>query len=288
MNTLPINTLSVNTLPLIVEPAELHANLSAANSPADKLLIVDLCSAEKYQAGHIPGAVHLNTADLIAGTKPAPGLLPTAEQLAVVFSRMGLTPEKHIVCYDDEGGPWAGRLIWTLDVIGHKHYSFLNGGKTAWLADGLPLQVEDHIPQVAPLQQLTFDPQYIAEADEIVAHLDDKSFLVWDARGFDEYTGDKAVSARGGHIPGAIHCEWTELLDKNRALRLRADLASYLQQKGITPDKNIVTHCQTHRRSGLTYLAAKSLGYQNIRAYPGSWSEWGNADNFPVNTGANP
>lgn len=278
-----MNTLPINTLPLIIEPSELHANLSAAN-----LLLVDLCSAEKYHAGHIPGAVHLNTADLIAGTKPAPGLLPTTAQLSAVFSRLGLTPDMHVVCYDDEGGPWAGRLIWTLDVIGHKHYSFLDGGKTAWLADGLPLQVEENIPQIAPLRQLVFDTNYIAEADEILAHLDDKNFLLWDVRALDEYTGEKAVSARGGHIPGAIHCEWTELLDKNRALRLRTDLANYLQQKGITPDKNIVTHCQTHRRSGLTYIAAKSLGYQNIRAYPGSWSEWGNATHLPVNTGATP
>jgi len=273
----------MSIFPFIVEPAELQANLSAEN-----LLIVDLCSAEKYHAGHIPHAVHLNTADLIAGTKPAPGVLPTAEQLSVVFARIGLTPDTHLVCYDDEGGPWAGRLIWTLDVIGHNKYSFLNGGKTAWLADGFPLQVEENVPQPAPLRQFAFDARYIAEADEILAHMDDKKFLVWDVRAVAEYTGEKALSARGGHSPGAIHCEWTELLDANRALRLRTDLASYLRQKGITPDKNIVTHCQTHRRSGLTYVAAKSLGYQTIRAYPGSWSEWGNTTHLPVNAGATP
>jgi thiosulfate/3-mercaptopyruvate sulfurtransferase len=272
----------MNKLPLIIEPAELHAQLMDP-----RLLIVDLCSAEKYHAGHIPAAVHLNTADLIAGTKPAPGVLPTAEQLSAVFARIGLTPDTHLVCYDDEGGPWAGRLIWTLDVIGHKNYSFLNGGKTAWLADGLPLQVEENISQPAALRQFAFDVRYIAEADEILAHLDDSNFLVWDVRAADEYTGVKALAARGGHIPGATHCEWIELLDAERALRLRTDLASYLQKKGITADKNIVTHCQTHRRSGLTYVAAKSLGYPNIRAYPGSWSEWGNTDHLPVNTGEN-
>ncbi|HSC74838.1 MAG TPA: rhodanese-like domain-containing protein [Pseudomonadales bacterium] len=273
----------MNTLPLIIEPSELHTNLAIAN-----LLIVDLCNAEKYHAGHIPGAIHVNTADLIAGSKPAPGLLPTAEQLSAVFSRIGLTPDTHVVCYDDEGGPWAGRLIWTLDVIGHKNYSFLNGGKTAWVADGFPLQTKENFPQSAPLRQLNIDKHFIADAEEILAQLGEKNFLVWDVRSLDEYTGEKAFSARGGHIPGAIHCEWTTLLDANRALRLRTDLADYLQEKGITPDKNIVTHCQTHRRSGLTYLAAKSLGYRNIRAYPGSWSEWGNADNLPVKNGALP
>lgn len=273
----------MSLFPFIVEPAELQANLAAEN-----LLVVDLCSAEKYRDGHIPGAVHLNTAELVTGTKPAPGMLPTAEQLSALFARIGLTPEKHIVCYDDEGGPWAGRLIWTLDIIGHKKYSFLNGGKTAWLADGLPLQAGENIPLAAPLRPLTLDARFSADADDVLAHLDDKNFLVWDARSLDEYSGAKAFSARGGHIPGAVHCEWTELLDANRALRLRSDLASYLQQKGITPDKNVVTHCQTHRRSGLTYLAARSLGYPNIRAYPGSWSEWGNTDVYPVKTKISP
>jgi thiosulfate/3-mercaptopyruvate sulfurtransferase len=271
-----------NPLPLIIEPAELAA------LPDNDLLLVDLCSIDKYREGHIPGAVHLHTAELIAGTKPAPGLLPAPEQLAALFARIGLTPDKHVVCYDDEGGPWAGRLIWTFDVIGHRKYSFLNGGKTAWIADGLPLESGENLPIPAPLQSLTFDARYIADAAAILAALGDEKYLVWDARGRDEYTGEKALSARGGHIPGAIHCEWTELLDKDRALRLRKDLASYLQQKGITPDKHIVTHCQTHRRSGLTYLAAKSLGYLNIRAYPGSWSEWGNNETLPANTGANP
>jgi thiosulfate/3-mercaptopyruvate sulfurtransferase len=270
-------------LPLIIEPSELYANRSAS-----QVLIVDLCSADKYRDGHIPGAVHLNTAELIVGTKPAPGLLPSAEQLSASFARIGLTPDTHIVCYDDEGGPWAGRLIWTLDVIGHQHYSFLNGGKTAWLADGLPMETGENIAQSAMPMVCDFDKHFIAEKDDILDHLDDKNFLVWDARGLDEYTGVKAVSARGGHIPGAVHCEWTELLDKNRALRLRVDLADYLREKGIMPDKDIVTHCQTHRRSGLTYVAAKSLGYPNIRAYPGSWSEWGNAENLPVTTGAFP
>lgn len=270
-------------LPLIVEPSQLHAARST-----DHLLIVDLCSADKYREGHIPGAVHLDTAGLIAGTKPAPGLLPAVEQLSGLFSRIGLTPDTHVVCYDDEGGPWAGRLIWTLDVIGHRRYSFLNGGKTAWLADGLPLETVANTPGITTPVAYVFNHRFIAEAEEILAHLNDKTFLIWDARGLDEYTGEKAVSARGGHIPGAVHCEWTTLLDKNRGLRLRSDLADFLREKGITPDKNIVTHCQTHRRSGLTYIAAKSLGYPRIRAYPGSWSEWGNTGSLPVHTGAIP
>lgn len=253
-----------------------------------KLLIVDLCSAEKYREGHISHAVHLDTARLMAGGKPAPGLLPPLESLSTLFAQIGLSPETHVVCYDDEGGPWAGRFIWTLDVIGHQYYSYLNGGKTAWLADGFALQTEENVPKPAVPRALTVDTQYLATYEDILARIDNADFLVWDARSQEEYTGSKNLAARGGHIPRAVHCEWTELLDKEKGLRLRADLAQYLQQKNITPDKKIVTHCHTHRRSGLTYLAAKSLGYQNIAAYPGSWSEWGNNDNLPVHIGEHP
>lgn len=270
-------------LPLILEPADLHAQRANPD-----LLIVDLCSADKYREGHIPGAVHLNTAELILGEKPAPGQLPSPEKLAAALAAIGLTPDSHVVCYDDEGGPWAGRLIWTLDVIGHRKYSFLNGGKTAWLAEGFPLQSGEMAPQATPLRALSYDKTFIASAEDIAASLNQDNFLVWDARAHDEYTGAKALSARGGHIPGARHCEWTTLLDPARGLRLRTDLAGFLAQQGITPDKNIVTHCHTHRRSGLTYIAAKSLGYPQLRAYPGSWSEWGNRDDLPVQQGENP
>lgn len=270
------------TLPLLIEPLTLHTHLY---DPA--LRLIDLCSQEVYLAGHLPGAIHLPTAALISGTPPAVGTLPPPAQLAATLAAVGLTPHTHIVCYDDEAGLWAGRLAWTLDVIGHRRYSVLNGGKIAWCAEGRPLTTE--IPCVArSTVSLRYDPQQQVHAAELRQRAQDPALLVWDARSHDEYTGTKAVSARGGHIPGAIHCEWTTLLDPARQMRLRTDLAHHLQQRGITPDHDIVTHCQTHRRSGLTYLAARTLGYPRVRAYAGSWADWGNRHDLPVHTGDQP
>jgi len=265
-----------NLLPLIVEAEQLAAHLDDKH-----LLIVDLSSEQVYQQGHIPGALHVNTAELILGEKPAPGLLPPVEKLEKLFSRLGLTPDTHVVAYDDEGGAWPGRFLWTLDIIGHTRYSWLNGGITSWRAHRLP---EEAIvrQRTATDVHVAINFSAIATTEDILHMLGTKDFLVWDARSPEEYRGEKVLSLKGGHIPGAVHGEWTSLLDANDNLRLRADVADYLKQRGITPDKHIVTHCQTHRRSGLTWLVAKSLGYTDVRAYPGSWSEWGNRSDTPV------
>ena len=269
------------SLPLIIEAGELYACLQGQSPRPADLLIVDLSGEAAYQHSHIPGAIHVASSELILGSKPAPGLLPPVDQLNALFSRLGLTPETHVVCYDDEGGAWSGRFIWTLDVIGHRHASYLNGGIHSWRAAGLP-EEQTRPSRKATTVNITLDTTALATTEDILQELNSKQLLVWDARSAEEYRGEKVLSKRGGHIPGAIHCEWTELLDTNDHLRIRADVAAYLQQRGITADKRIVTHCQTHRRSGLTYLVMKSLGYPHIRAYPGSWSEWGNRPDTPI------
>jgi len=263
-------------LPILIEASELQLHLKDR-----QLLIVDLCNEDAYLRGHILGAVHVNKNDLILGEKPAAGLLPAIDKLNTLFSNLGLTPDTHVVCYDNDGGDWSGRFIWTLDVIGHKYYSYLNGGIRSWRAAQLPEETMVRHRQYLPLK-LTVHHEPIATTEDILRELKGKELLVWDARSAEEYRGEKLFSQRGGHIPGAIHCEWTSLLDQQDHLRIRKDVASFLNSLGITTDKHIVTHCQTHRRSGLTYLVAKILGYPHVRGYPGSWSEWGNRNDTPV------
>ena len=105
---------------------------------------------------------------------------------------------------------------------------------------------------------------------------------IWDARGPLEYSGEKVLAAKGGHIPGAVNFEWTAGMDPARNLRIRRDMPQILEDLGLTRDKEIITHCQTHHRSGFTYLVAKALGYPRVKGYAGSWGEWGNHPDTPV------
>ena len=247
------------------------------------LLLWDLGSEASYREGHVPGANHVPPAAIIDGRPPAPGRLPEAARLETLFGALGLAADRHVVVYDDEGGGWAGRMIWTLEIVGHRHWSYLNGGIHAWRAGGQALQREIAFAKPTVFEA-SFDFRARARLEDISARLGDDDFVPWDARSAAEYSGQSVRAARGGHIPGARHCEWTSLMDPQRQLRLQElpDIAARLRELGLVPEAEIVTYCHTHHRSGLTWLAARLLNYPRIRAYDGSWSEWGNSSDTPV------
>lgn len=272
-----------NNLPLIMEPEALEAILSGENTAfaAERLMIIDLGNPRLYQQAHVPGAISVQPHRLMAGTLPARGKLPPLNQLEALFSELGFTGNEHFVVYDDEGGGWAGRFIWTLDVMGHRQYSYLNGGIHAWWKEGHP--VESGTNQRTPsVVSLTMDDRVMASSDFILGTLADPEFVIWDARSAEEFSGEKVMAQRAGHIPGAINFEWTRAMDPEKNYRIRQGLLQELAALGITRDKHIITHCQAHHRSGFTYLVAKALGFNQIRAYDGSWSEWGNLPHTPV------
>ncbi len=266
------------SLPLLLEPDELAVRLDTPD-----LLVVDLSKATTYAQYHVPGAVHLEYALMNHARPPALGLLPDDMQLGRVFSSIGLTPATHVVAYDDEGGGKAARLLWTLDVLGHTHASLLNGGLHAWVNEG---HEHNHTPVVATpcAYTVTRTDQGFADKDYVLAKLGHAETVLLDARSVAEYSGTKTFAARGGHIPGAINIDWLEVMDQQRNMRLRpaGELRALFADRGVTPDKEVITYCQTHHRSALSYLVLKSLDYSNIKGYAGSWSEWGNDPDTPV------
>lgn len=275
----------MSTYPLLLEPEDLQPLLND-----DSLLIIDQSKLETYLETHIPGALHLDFKTLQLGEKPTPGALPSLEQLSEVFSNLGLTADKHVIAYDDEGGGWAGRLIWVLDMMGHTRYSYLNGGIHAWLQAGLTTEQGQQAALKSHYKVTKLDSRFELTKDQILARLKPNAsannLAIWDARSEAEYTGEKVISARGGHIPGAVNYEWTRGMNPEQGLRINdlEEFETLLNSLGLTKDKTIATHCQTHHRSGFTYLVGKILG-RDMKAYAGSWAEWGNDESVPVATG---
>ncbi|MCP5420737.1 MAG: sulfurtransferase [Gammaproteobacteria bacterium] len=265
-------------LPLLVEAEQLEPLL---NQPG--LLVVDLCNIDTYAEGHIPGAVNLGYANIIRVAPPAMGLLPDEVRLSAVISGLGLTPETHVVAYDDEGGGRASRFLWTLDALGHAHFSLLNGGLQAWIAGGHTLSQQAEQPIARPYPAHLGD-RVVANKAYILSRLGQPDLVLLDTRTPGEYQGLDVRAARGGHIPGAVNMNWILAMDQTRQLRFKSEdqLRSLLENLGVTPDKEIIVYCQTHHRSAHTYLVLKVLGYPKVRGYPGAWSEWGNDGSLPV------
>ena len=265
-------------LPLLIEPSELKEHLNS-----NDVIIIDLSSPATYVQYHVPGAAYLNYEWIVRVEQPRMGLLPTEEQLNNVFGSLGITKDKHVVVYDDEGGGRACRFLWTLEIAGHKNFSILNGGIQAW--SNHRNEISSKISYPTPCEFKTeMNYETVATRQFILDHLSDENVIILDTRSPAEYSGRKVYAQRGGHIPGAINIEWTDAMDKanEKCFKPENELRQLLESKGITPDKTIVTHCQTHHRSAHTYIMLKYLGYKNIKGYPGSWSDWGNEPNTPI------
>ena len=264
--------------PELIETEKLASLLSS-----DDVLLIDVCSDDNYDRGPLTGARHIQPASLTLGQPPAPGKLPHPDSLDRILESIGYEKDKFVIAYDDEGGGWAGRFLWILDVINHERKGLVNGGLIAWLTDGR--EVTTTVPTFEQTQvQLTADTKFIASLAEVHDSLGAPEIVIWDARSREEHQGLRSGSRRAGRIPGAINLDWLATMDPENGHRTRKDLQEVLEALGITRDKRVITHCQTHHRSGLTYVLGRQLGY-DIRAYDGSWSEWGNHPDTPLEVG---
>jgi thiosulfate/3-mercaptopyruvate sulfurtransferase len=263
--------------PLLVDTAWLAAHLGDGN-----LRIVDMVSERRdYRRRHIPGAVYLNVDD--ARIKVAAGgyRLPTQAENERLVSDLGIGADTHVVIYDDSGGLDAARLFFTLDVAGHRATSILDGGIQAWRRAKLPLTAA--VPQVARTDyRPAREPARVANSEWVRDRLSDPTLALVDTRSAAEYAGRDVRARRGGHIPGAINIEWRQNLRPDGSFKSADELRALYAGQGITPDKTVVTYCQTHHRAAHTYFVLRLLGYPRLVGYDRSWSEWGNRDDLPL------
>jgi len=266
------------TPPLLVAPRELAPRLGDS-----AIRIVDLSRPDIYVQAHVPGALHLDYARIVAARPPIMGLLPDEHQLGAAMAEIGLEPDTHVVAYDEEGGGKAARLLWTLDAIGHRRYSLLDGGIHAWIADLEPVSQELSAHRTGT-QPIVYTGEGIADLAYVRTHLADPDTVLLDCRTPGEFSGEVKRAERTGHIAGAVNYDWVNAMDRDRQLRLRPPevLLRDLLTLGVTPEKEVIVYCQTHHRSAHTYFVLKHLGFPRVRGYPGSWSEWGNRKDTPI------
>lgn len=240
---------------------------------------------ETYDTAHIPGALWVDHHELLRNGDESSGEVLTPRQFAALMSRLGIAPGTTVVWYGDRHSSYAIRGFWTMDYYRHPAPFFvLDGGRERWTAERRPITAEVTTPMSAdyPPPPTTDRSSYATWQQVRDAARRDRTVIL-DVRAPDEHDGTNRRAARGGHIPGAVSIQWTEATAGDNVLRPPGELRELYGSLGVTPDKEVIAHCQLGVRSAHTWFVLKHvLGYPDVRNYAGSWQEWGNRDDLPV------
>ena len=265
-----------------VEQQHQDPNVRVIESNEDTLL---------YASGHIPGSVHVDwTSDLNDQLRRD---YISSEGFEKLMSRIGATRDTTVVFYGDKNNWWACYAFWVFQLFGHTNARVMDGGRVKWQKELRPLTRD--VPDYTPSQyraQPREEAAHRAFRDEVMRHVEKKGQLV-DVRSPEEYAGTRMHmpdypnegALRGGHIPGAKSIPWARAINAEDGTFKTADelRALYVKDNGLSPDEETIAYCRIGERSSHTWFALKYLlGFKNVRNYDGSWTEWGNMVNVPI------
>ncbi|GAB4324279.1 MAG: sulfurtransferase [Dehalococcoidia bacterium] len=246
------------------------------------VVVVDLRNREAYEDGHIPGAVWYDRTAL-KDDEDDTYVIKEAD-FAEKVGALGIDNDTWVVAYDDGNGLWATRFWWVLSYYGHKDASVLNGGFAKWQADGG--EVTKQIVEPSPATFVTRpDEKEICALDyvleQVASERDD--VVILDVRSAAEYTGADVRAKKGGHIPGAVNLDWVNSLTGDPPVwKDAATLRKQFRDVGIDEDTEVITYCQTAVRAAHTFFTLRLVGLGQARNYDGSWYEWGNNPDTPI------
>jgi len=267
---------------LLIAPAELAESVSRGHD----VRILDARPASQFAAGHVPGALHLDPFGIsLIDSRPAP-LRAFEWIMQHLLELRGVTRDEPVVVYEETSGMRAARLAWLLALFGHPDARLLDGGMARWRAEGRPV-ARDAVaePEAASVLVLVRRPEHLATVEDVLRALERPSEVaIVDARSRAEYTGSLVRAARGGAIPGAVHLEYLANLTPDGRYRPAAELRTMYEALGVTPDREVITYCQGGYRAAQSWIALRVAGYPRVRSYVGSWNEWGNRTDLPVET----
>lgn len=247
------------------------------------LVVLDARPAEDFSNGHVPGARSLDIFGIsLIDTRPDPlkAFLWIIEHL---IAARGVANEDRVVVYDRVSGERAARIFWFFEFFGHPRVHVLDGGFQAWEASNSPTTRDAHVARPGAFRARP-DPSRLATADDVLHRLGKPETVILDVRSEEENQARRIRSRRGGRIPGAVHLEWKNNLTPEGMFRAPADLEARYRAIGVTAGSEVIPYCQGGYRSANTYLALRLIGHPNVRNYLGSWGEWGNREELPIET----
>ena len=247
---------------------------SIINDP--ELLIVDTRSFQEYSKSHIPGAVNLDLFAFHWVDTTETGIENFNNQTRNLFSFLGVTPEKKVIFYDDVSGMLAARGVWMLLYFSHQNVFMLDGGLKNWQNNNFTVETKQNPFKPSKFMGKT-NSDIIARFEYIQDNLNNVCII--DARSEGEYSGRTIRAARTGHIPNSTNIDWNQNLNDDGTFKSDDDL---LKLYGCNRDAEIITYCQGAYRASNTFIALKKIGFKKIKVYLGSWGEWGNRENLPI------
>lgn len=268
---------------LLITPADVSERMGRQGGPR----VLDARPASQFAAGHLPGAFHLDPFGIsLIDSRPAP-LKAWEWIMQHLFELRGVTRDEPVVVYEETSGMRAARLVWLLTLFGHPHVQLLDGGVARWRAERRSIVREAVAePETASVLVIARRPEHLATIEDVMTALGNRDVAIVDARSRAEYAGTLVRAARGGAIPGALHLEYTANLMPDGRYRAPSELRSMYEAIGVTPAHEVITYCQGAYRAAQSWIALREAGYPRVRCYVGSWNEWGNRTDVPVELGS--
>jgi thiosulfate/3-mercaptopyruvate sulfurtransferase len=248
-----------------------------------------------YETGHIPGSVkidwHTDLNDPVVRDYVSP------EQFAAVLGSKGIARDTTVVIYGDKNNWWAAYALWVFTLFGHEDVRLLDGGRDKWIAEGRELTTEASAAASADYPVVARDDSAVrAFKEDVLAHLGNGPLI--DVRSPEEYSGERTEipgyptegALRAGHIPSAASVPWAKAAAPDATFKTRDELeAVYLDGAGLTAGDDVIAYCRIGERSSHTwFVLTHLLGFENVKNYDGSWTEWGSAVRVPIAQGAEP